>query len=72
MSAAMVREPGLVKATAPPERRGIARDEVRLLVTQRANGLHTHAQFLDLPTHLRTGDLLVVNEDALASRRVEV
>lgn len=56
--------PRLLEATAPPERRGIGRDEVRMLVTDRAARIHTHAHFYDLPAFLREGDLLVVNDSA--------
>ena len=52
------------EATAPPEARGLARDEVRLLVAERATGELTHGRFRDLPAHLRAGDLLVVNVSA--------
>jgi S-adenosylmethionine:tRNA ribosyltransferase-isomerase len=51
-------------AAAPPEARGLARDEVRLLVAERASGALTHGTFRDLPEHLRAGDLLVVNVSA--------
>lgn len=64
MIAAQTTRRGLLEATAPPELRGIARDEVRLLVTDRANGTHAHARFLELPSFLRKGDLLVVNDSA--------
>jgi S-adenosylmethionine:tRNA ribosyltransferase-isomerase len=40
-----------------------ARDEVRMLVAQTGRPL-AHARFLDLPRHLRTGDLLIVNASA--------
>ncbi|HWD06920.1 MAG TPA: S-adenosylmethionine:tRNA ribosyltransferase-isomerase [Amycolatopsis sp.] len=46
-------------ATAPPEARGLARDEVRLLVGERSGV--THSVFRSLGEHLRAGDLLVVN-----------
>lgn len=47
-------------ATEPPEARGLARDEVRLLVAgERAPVRHT--VFRALPQMLRRGDLLVVN-----------
>ncbi len=46
-------------ATEPPEYRGLARDEVRLLVASPAGIVN--ARFRDLPQHLRAGDLLVVN-----------
>jgi len=46
----------------PPEGRGLARDEVRLLVAT-GGGIH-HARFRDLPRFLRRGDLLVVTTSA--------
>jgi len=49
-------------ASAPPEARGLRRDEVALLVS--SGGGHRHAGFLDLPEHLGRGDLLVVNDSA--------
>lgn len=49
-------------AAAPAERRGLARDEVRLLVG-RPGGL-SHVRFADLADHLRSGDVLVVNNSA--------
>ena len=52
------------EATAPPEARGLARDEVRLLVAGRSSGAIEHARFRELPGHLRAGDLLVVNVSA--------
>ncbi len=47
------------EATAPPEQRGLPRDEVRLLVSTPSG--HTDSRFLDLPEFLAPGDLLVVN-----------
>ena len=46
-------------ATAPPEARGLERDEVRLMVA----GPHgvDETTFHRLPSHLEPGDLLVVN-----------
>lgn len=52
--------PPELEATTTAEDRGLRRDEVRLMVT--APGGTEHAAFLDLPHHLRPGDLLVVNE----------
>lgn len=49
------------EAHEPPEARGLARDGVRLLVSQLATDRVWHAHFSDLPTFLRPGDLLVVN-----------
>jgi len=59
----------LTEATAPPERRGIARDAVRLLVG-RPGGVE-HAIFRDLPTLLEPGDLLVVNTSATLPAALE-
>jgi S-adenosylmethionine:tRNA ribosyltransferase-isomerase len=49
------------EARRPPEARGLARDEVRLLVATRDDGRIEHARFRDLPDFLASGDLLVVN-----------
>jgi S-adenosylmethionine:tRNA ribosyltransferase-isomerase len=54
--------PAELSATEPPEERGLARDEVRLLVAGE-DGVE-HASFLDLPRFLQPGDLLVVNTSA--------
>jgi len=56
--------PPALEATAPPEARGLQRDEVRLMVAERAGGRIEHAQFRDLPWFLGPGDLLVVNTSA--------
>jgi S-adenosylmethionine:tRNA ribosyltransferase-isomerase len=49
-------------AQSPPERRGLRRDQVRLLVADPTALLHR--DFHDLPRHLNPGDLLVVNDSA--------
>jgi S-adenosylmethionine:tRNA ribosyltransferase-isomerase len=49
-------------ATEPPERRGLRRDGVRLLVADRAR--ITHARFDQLGDHLRAGHVLVINTSA--------
>lgn len=64
MTAAPTFSRGLIEATEPPEYRGVARDGVRMLVTDRQTRSHTHAHFCDLPRLLHTGDLLVVNDSA--------
>jgi S-adenosylmethionine:tRNA ribosyltransferase-isomerase len=56
--------PQALEATAPPEARGLARDEVRLMVAERGSGSIKHAQFRDLPWFLGPGDLIVVNTSA--------
>ncbi len=52
------------EAGAPPEARGLERDEVRLLVARRDGRALVHDTFRGLPGHLRAGDLLVVNTSA--------
>jgi S-adenosylmethionine:tRNA ribosyltransferase-isomerase len=51
--------PRALEAGDPPP----ARDEVRLMVARDGRPL-VHGRFLDLPRHLRPGDLLVVNASA--------
>jgi len=53
--------PEVLEAREPPEARGLARDEVRLMVARRGNGEITHARFRELPEFLAAGDVLVVN-----------
>ena len=54
-------------APQPAEERGLARDEVRLLVGT-PDGL-SHERFRDLPDHLAAGDVLVVNTSATIAAR---
>jgi S-adenosylmethionine:tRNA ribosyltransferase-isomerase len=54
--------PLALQATLPAEARGMARDEVKLMVS--SDDGHRHAQFRDLPDFLNPGDLLVVNDSA--------
>ena len=53
-SPAFVLPPEL-EAAEPPERRGVARDEVRLMVVARRSGELVHASFRDLPAFLEPG-----------------
>ncbi|MFE3291190.1 S-adenosylmethionine:tRNA ribosyltransferase-isomerase [Rhodococcus sp. NPDC059234] len=57
------------EADGPPEARGLARDGVRLLVSDRERLEHT--VFRDLPRFLRAGDLLVVNTSATLPAAVD-
>jgi S-adenosylmethionine:tRNA ribosyltransferase-isomerase len=59
-----------LEATRPPETRGIRRDQVRLMVTS-ADEIH-HREFNELPSELRAGDLLVVNNSATLPSSVVV
>jgi S-adenosylmethionine:tRNA ribosyltransferase-isomerase len=51
--------PGERTAPSPAEARGIARDEIRLLIADGDRIRHTH--FRDLADHLEPGDLIVIN-----------
>ncbi len=46
------------------------RDGSRLMVVDRGSGLISHARFADLPTLLRPGDLLVVNDSKVMRARL--
>ena len=66
--------PRELEAGEPPEARGLARDEVRLLTSYREDDRIVHASFRDLPDLLEPGDVLVVNTSgtmnaALPARR---
>jgi S-adenosylmethionine:tRNA ribosyltransferase-isomerase len=54
--------PPELEAGAPPEARGLRRDQVRLLAVDRDSGVVAHHRFQDLPILLEPGDLLVVND----------
>ena len=64
--------PANLEAGEPPEARGHARDEVRLLAGERASGIVSHHRFTDLPGLLRAGDVLVVNTSATLPAAVPV
>jgi S-adenosylmethionine:tRNA ribosyltransferase-isomerase len=53
--------PADLVAREPPERRGVARDRVRLMVLSRQTGQVEHTRFDQLGEYLRPGDLLVFN-----------
>ena len=57
-------------ASAPAEARGLARDEVRLMIS-RGDDEPVHATFRDLADHLAAGDLLVVNTSATVPAAVD-
>ncbi len=79
LSPQAVREPSLAfrlpasqEASMPPELRGLARDQVRLLVSHRFNPSLAHARFRELPRFLRAGDVLVVNTSATMAAALDV
>ena len=53
--------PAELEAGEPPEARGLARDEVRLMVSYRSSDRVIHTHFRNLPDFLEAGDLLVIN-----------
>ncbi|MEO7424097.1 MAG: S-adenosylmethionine:tRNA ribosyltransferase-isomerase, partial [Fibrobacteria bacterium] len=53
--------PDELSAHAPPEKRGITRDGVRLLAADRRSGVLTHTRFNRIGDLLRPGDCLVFN-----------
>jgi S-adenosylmethionine:tRNA ribosyltransferase-isomerase len=63
--------PPNLEAGEPPEARGLARDEVRLMVSYRATGRVEHARFRDLPNYLDAGDVLVINTSGTLNAALE-
>ena len=59
--------PPELSAKQPPERRGIRRDQVRLLVIERATGKIEHTRFDKIDNYLRQNDLLVFNSSRTLS-----
>jgi S-adenosylmethionine:tRNA ribosyltransferase-isomerase len=64
VSALQFELPQRLEAHEPSEARGLARDDVRLLVAGKRDGRIAHARFRDLAAFLAPGDLLVVNTSA--------
>ena len=62
VSALRFERPAELNAASPAEQRGIARDEVRMLVS--AGGRHEDRRFFELPDLLTPADLIVVNRSA--------
>jgi S-adenosylmethionine:tRNA ribosyltransferase-isomerase len=53
--------PSELNATHPPERRGIRRDHVKMMVLNKQTGNVRHDQFFRLADYLKPGDLVVMN-----------
>jgi S-adenosylmethionine:tRNA ribosyltransferase-isomerase len=53
--------PPELEASEPPEGRGLARDQVRLMVSSYTTGQIVNTRFHQLPDFLQEGDLLVLN-----------
>lgn len=66
--------PSELEANEPPEARGLARDEARLMVSYRQDDRVIHSSFRDIGDFLEAGDVLVINTSgtmnaALAAKR---
>ena len=53
--------PPNLEASAPPEARGLRRDQVRLMVTNYSTDQVKHTRFYNLDKYLDEGDVLVIN-----------
>ncbi|MCH1626044.1 S-adenosylmethionine:tRNA ribosyltransferase-isomerase [Ferdinandcohnia quinoae] len=53
--------PNELNASSPPEKRGLRRDHVRLMVLNRASGESRHDRFFHLSNYLNPGDLIILN-----------
>lgn len=53
--------PPELNASHPPERRGLRRDYVKMMVLEKNTGNITHGQFFELDQYLNAGDVLVLN-----------
>ncbi len=64
--------PHELEASEPPEARGLARDEVRLMVSYRADNRVEHSSFKNLADFLKAGDVLVVNTSGTLNAALNV
>lgn len=69
LTLALSQEPAV--ATEPPEWRGLNRDEVKLMVTDKHGHTPVHTQFRRLADHLSAGDLVVVNTSGTVAASVD-
>ncbi|GHI00454.1 S-adenosylmethionine:tRNA ribosyltransferase-isomerase [Neobacillus kokaensis] len=53
--------PDELNASHPPEKRGIRRDHVRMMVLDRSSGAVRHDHFFHLDHYLEPGDMLILN-----------
>ncbi len=64
--------PPELEASEPPEARGLARDEVRLMVSYRSDNRIRHTRFKDLPDILTAGDVVVINTSGTLNAALNV
>jgi len=60
--------PQELEASEPPEAHGLARDEVRLMISFRGDNRIEHARFREIGRYLQPGDLLVINTSGTLKR----
>jgi S-adenosylmethionine:tRNA ribosyltransferase-isomerase len=58
-------------AHEPPEVRGLARDQVRMMVSRTSDHVIEHTRFFDFPDFLDAGDVVVVNTSATINAALE-
>ncbi|MEX0750084.1 MAG: S-adenosylmethionine:tRNA ribosyltransferase-isomerase, partial [Dehalococcoidia bacterium] len=63
--------PPELEAHEPPEARGLARDDVRLMVSRIRSDAVSHGRFRDITEYLRAGDVLVINTSATINAAIE-
>ena len=63
--------PPELEAGEPPEARGLARDEVRLMMSYGTDDRVVHSRFRALPEFLAPGDLLVINTSGTLNAALE-
>src|SRR5947209_1190066 len=63
--------PPELEAGEPPEARGLARDEVRLMVSYRSDNRVVHSRFRDLGDFIDPGDVLVINTSGTMNAALE-
>jgi S-adenosylmethionine:tRNA ribosyltransferase-isomerase len=63
--------PAELEAGQPPEARGLARDQVRLMVSWISDDRVVHTCFRQLPEFLNPGDLLVINTSGTMNAALE-
>jgi S-adenosylmethionine:tRNA ribosyltransferase-isomerase len=61
-----------LEASAPPEARGLDRDQVRLMVSHYRDDQISHTRFRQIVDHLHPGDLLVINTSGTLAAALQV
>jgi S-adenosylmethionine:tRNA ribosyltransferase-isomerase len=64
--------PPELEAAEPAEARGLARDEVRLMVSHYGDDRIVHTRFRELPEYLAPGDVLVINTSGTLKAALQV